>query len=144
MRILLLILLLISLLSCDKKDSDSTFTFEIFNNTSSNLYFIGFTTINNQLTEDIMYFTDNRMVITRGARFSKARPVPLRYDSLLVIYNDTVQVTHSTYLDRNYTLSKNIFLESSWEKINQDDNLFQELYSFDNTSFQEALKINGY
>lgn len=144
MRILIFITLSLSLFSCDKKDSDTTFTFEISNNTSSNLYLIGITTINNQLAEDIMYFTDNRMVITRGARFSKARPVPLSYDSLIVIYNDTVQVTHSPYLDKKYTLSKNIFLESSWEKINQDDNLFQELYIFDNTAFQEALKINGY
>jgi len=144
LKYLLLILIFSVIFSCDKRHSDSTFTFDIINNTSSDLYFIGIKTINNELNEEIITFTDNQIMITKGSRFSKVRPTPITYDSLIVIYNDTVRVTHSPYLDTKYTLEKNIYLENSWEKINQDDNLFQELYIFNEASFQEALKINGY
>jgi hypothetical protein len=144
LKYLLLILISSLIFSCEPEADDGVFNFFIQDRTANEIYIVGYRTLSNSINVDTIPFNQRQLVLTSASRYGTSRPKPLVYDSIRVVYNDTVSVIHSGSLDTKYTLERNIYLESSWEKINQDDNLFQELYIFDEASFQEALKINGF
>jgi hypothetical protein len=140
---ILFLILTISILSC-KKETESTATIEIINDSSHyikitpyQLYFIGY-------YKDTLVIPPNNSEIVSQSSRGGINPFDsdnnfIRLDSITVIYNDTLQVVHGSSLysvNRSLTKYKSYIYEDRTEKKHLINHHFE--YTFTNADFDEA------